>query len=100
MAGLGLETDILTEKLNAEPEDSFEVTATEGNKTGAEAAAYALRRQCKRTRNCPEINQTPSFPSFLSISRLFHLHAESLFRQIRAPGGFIRFEETVVDQGA
>jgi len=43
MASLGLESDILTEKLNIVPEDSFEVKVTEDNKRGAEIAEYALQ---------------------------------------------------------
>lgn len=43
MAGLGLESDILTEKLNVMPEEPYEVKAVEGNEEGAAAAAYALQ---------------------------------------------------------
>lgn len=43
MAGLGLESDVLTEKLNVELEGTFEVEITEDNKKGAEAAEYALQ---------------------------------------------------------
>lgn len=43
MADLGVASDLLTEKLNAALEDSFEVKAEEGNREGAEAAAYALQ---------------------------------------------------------
>lgn len=43
MAGLGFESDILREKLDAELGEAFEVEVTEENKMGAEAAEYALQ---------------------------------------------------------
>jgi len=43
MASLGFEPDILTEKLNVELEEPFEVEVTEDHKKGAEAAQYALQ---------------------------------------------------------
>ncbi len=43
MAGLELEPDISTEKLNIKLEEPFEVEITEDNKRGAEVAEYALQ---------------------------------------------------------
>ncbi|MBD5494307.1 MAG: C40 family peptidase [Lachnospiraceae bacterium] len=43
IASLGVEPDILVEKLNVELEGAFEVEITEDNKKGAEVAEYALQ---------------------------------------------------------
>ena len=43
IASLGVEPDILVDKLNIELEGAFEVEITEDNKNGAEAAEYALQ---------------------------------------------------------
>lgn len=43
MAGPGIESDIIVEKLNMELEGAFEVEITEDNKKGAEVAEYALQ---------------------------------------------------------